>query len=311
MAEPCLPAGRLLRGRGKGFSVARKVPQDDLVDLHVHSSASDGAYPPREVVERAAEAGLKAIALTDHDTLAGQAEARAAGGAVGLEIVPGVEISTEFERGACHILGYFIEVGDAALEKMLEAAREGRQVRNREMLERLNRMGFGLSMEDIVGQAGEGVVTRAHFAAAMLRKGYVASWDEVFEKYLGRGKPAYVERRHVEPEEAIEAIRGAGGLAVLAHPRQLNRGPEEMQSWFRRLAAAGLDGLETQSPDHGAEDAQRYHEAAARLGLLETGGTDWHGRKESGIRLGVGRGQMRIRYAVVEAMRSRLAGRRR
>ena len=301
----CLPEG------GKEFSVVRKVPQDDLVDLHVHSSASDGAYPPREVVERAAEAGLKAIALTDHDTLAGQAEARAAGGAVGLEIVPGVEISTEFERGACHILGYFVEVGDAALEKMLEAAREGRKVRNREMLVRLNRMGFGLSMEDIVGQAGEGVVTRAHFAAAMLRKGYVTSWDEVFEKYLGRGKPAYVERRHVEPEEAIEAIRGAGGLAVLAHPRQLNRGPEEMASWFRRLAAAGLDGLETQSPDHGAEDAQRYHEAAARLGLLETGGTDWHGRKDSGIRLGVGRGQMRIRYAVVEAMRSRLAGRRR
>ena len=301
----CLPEG------GKEFSVVRKVPQDDLVDLHVHSSASDGAYPPREVVERAAEVGLKAIALADHDTLAGQAEARAAGEAVGLEIVPGVEISTEFERGACHILGYFIEVGDAAMETMLEAAREGRQVRNREMLVRLNRMGFGLSMEDLVGQAGEGVVTRAHFAAAMLRKGYVASWDEVFEKYLGRGKPAYVERRHVEPEEAIEAIHGAGGLAVLAHPRQLNRGPEEMESWFRRLAAAGLDGLETQSPDHGAEDAQRYHEAAARLGLLETGGTDWHGRKESGIRLGVGRGQMRIRYAVVEAMRSRLAGRRR
>ncbi|HUU31083.1 MAG TPA: PHP domain-containing protein, partial [Phycisphaerae bacterium] len=301
----CLPEG------GKEFSVVRKVPQDDLVDLHVHSSASDGAYPPREVVERAAEAGLKAIALTDHDTLAGQAEARAAGGAVGLEIVPGVEISTEFERGACHILGYFIEVGDAALETMLEAAREGREVRNREMLVRLNGLGFGLKMEDLVGQAGEGVVTRAHFAAAMLRKGYVASWDEVFEKYLGRGKPAYVERRHVEPEEAIEAIRGAGGLAVLAHPRQLNRGPEEMESWFRRLAAAGLDGLETQSPDHGADEAQRYHEAAVRLGLLETGGTDWHGRKESGIRLGVGRGQMRIRYAVVEAMRSRLAGRRR
>ena len=301
----CLPEG------GKEFSVVRKVPQDDLVDLHVHSSASDGAYPPREVVERAAEAGLKAIALTDHDTLAGQAEARAAGGAVGLEIVPGVEISTEFERGACHILGYFIEVGDAALETMLEAAREGREVRNREMLVRLNGLGFGLKMEDLVGQAGEGVVTRAHFAAAMLRKGYVASWDEVFEKYLGRGKPAYVERRHVEPQEAIWAIHGAGGQAVLAHPRQLNRGPEEMESWFRRLAAAGLDGLETQSPDHGAEDAQRYHEAAVRLGLLETGGTDWHGRKESGIRLGVGRGQMRIRYAVVEAMRSRLAGRRR
>jgi len=291
--------------------MVRRARQPDLVDLHVHSSASDGAYPPREVVERAAEAGLKAIALTDHDTLAGQAEARAAGGAVGLEIVPGVEISAEFERGACHILGYFIEVGDAALEKMLEAAREGREVRNREMLVRLNGLGFGLKTEDLVGQAGEGVVTRAHFAAAMLRKGYVASWDEVFEKYLGRGKPAYVERRHIEPEEAIEAIRGAGGLAVLAHPRQLNRGPEEMESWFRRLAAAGLDGLETQSSDHGAEDAQRYHEAAARLGLLETGGTDWHGRKDSGIRLGVGRGQMRIRYAVVEAMRSRLAGRRR
>jgi len=290
--------------------MTEKVSQPDLVDLHVHSNASDGVYSPREVVERAAEVGLKAVALTDHDTTAGLAEALATGEAVGIEVIPGVEISAEFEGGACHILGYFVEPGAADLARVLEVAREGRARRNAAILARLSDLGFDLTMDDVTGRQTAGTLTRAHFAAAMIEKGYVRNWDQAFETYLGRGKPAYVGRKHVEPAAAIAAIRGAGGLASLAHPRQLNRSIAETETWLRRFAEAGIEAVEVSSPDHTANFARHYGEMARRLGLLATGGTDWHGRADSDIRLGVGRGQLAIHYTVVEQMKARLAARR-
>lgn len=286
-----------------------KMPRPDLVDLHVHTTASDGVYTPRETVRRAAEAGLRALAVTDHDTVAGVADAVAAGQECGVEVVPGVEISAEFERGACHILGYFIDVSDEPLRATLAEARESRNRRNREILDKLRDLGFELSLNDVRARAGGGSVTRAHFAAAMLEKRYVRSWDEAFDRYLGRGKPANVYRKRMAPERAIDVIHGAGGLAVLAHPRQLNRPQAEVARIIERLAAEGLDGLETQSPDHSASCARQYRALSERLGLLEAGGTDWHGRADSDIRLGVGTGAIRVPYAVVEAMKDRLAAR--
>ena len=290
--------------------MAQTVPQPDLVDLHVHSNASDGAFSPREVVHRAADIGLKAVALTDHDTTAGLAEALAAGPDAGIEVIPGVEISGEFEEGACHILGYFIDPAAAALGRVLETAREGRRRRNAQILERLHDLGFDLTMDDVTRKQTAGTLTRAHFAAAMLEKGYVKNWDEAFEKYLGRGKPAFVGRKRVEPAEAVGAIRDAGGLAALAHPRQLNRSVAETEEWLRRFAEAGIEAVEVSSPDHTANYAKHYGEMAQRLGLLAIGGTDWHGRADSDIRLGVGRGQLAIHYTVVEQMKARLAARR-
>lgn len=289
--------------------VVRKAPQPDLVDLHVHSSASDGVCSPRDVVRHAAEVGLKAIALTDHDTVAGVPEAVAAGEAFGVEVVPGAEISTEFEDGACHILGYFFDPQDAPLNQLLRDAREGRAARNEKILERLNGLGLNLSMDDVACRVTGGTLTRAHFAAAMVEKGYVGTWDEAFDRYLGRGKPAFVPRRRVTPEAAIAAIRGAGGLAALAHPRQLNRGAAETDAWIERLAAAGLEAVETASPDHTANFAARYRAAAERLGLLQVGGTDWHGRDDAGIYLGLGRGAMLVHYDLVQKMKDRLAAR--
>ena len=286
-----------------------KAPQPDLVDLHVHSSASDGTCPPREVVRRAAEVGLAAVALTDHDTVAGVAEAIAAGEEFGVEVIPGVEISAQFDDGACHILGYFIDHDDAALGGILTEARDGRTARNRKILRRLNDLGFALTMDDVACRVPGGTLTRAHFAAAMVEKGYAKSWDEVFDKYLGRGKVAFVDRRRVTPEDAIEAVRGAGGLAALAHPRQLNRGARETDEWIERLADAGLEAVETASPDHTANYARRYRATAERLGLLEVGGTDWHGRSDAGIHLGLGRGTMLIHYRLVQKMKDRLAAR--
>jgi len=289
--------------------LARKVPQPDLVDLHVHSSASDGMFSPREVVREAAEVGLKALALTDHDTTAGVPEALAAGGEFGIEVIPGVEISAEFADGACHILGYFVDPADAGLVGMLDAAREARDRRNSRILARLRDAGVDLTMDDLTGGRRCAAITRAHFATALVEKGLVANWEEAFDTYLGRGKPAFVSRRRVEPEEAIAAIRGAGGLAALAHPRQLNRSLAETEEWITRFAEAGIEAVEVSTPDHTANFALHYGEIAERLGLVSTGGTDWHGRADSAIQLGLGRGQMAVHYTVVEEMKARLAAR--
>ena len=289
--------------------MARKSSSTDLVDLHVHSRASDGEYPPREIVRLAKEAGLRAIALTDHDTTAGVAEALAAADEFGVEVIPAVEVSAEFADGACHILGYFIDPSDGSLEAVLEEARAERDRRNRKILERLEALGMPLRMDEVRCHVSAGVTTRAHFAAALLEKGCVKTWDEAFEKFLGRDKPAYVPRKRVEPAEAIRVIREAGGLASLAHPRQLNRSVAETEAWIARLAECGLEAVETQSPDHSAALAKQYAASAERLGLLETGGTDWHGRNEPSFRLGVGGGAMRVPYELVERMKERLAQR--
>jgi len=297
----------------------RKMPQPDLVDLHVHSSVSDGLLTPRELVRHAKAVGLKAMALTDHDTVAGVAEALEAGREVGLEVIAGVEISAEIEKGACHILGYFVSHTHRGLKRVLADARGGRDARNIRILQLLNKLGLRLTMDEMAARVQDGVLTRAHFATVMLEKGYVKTWDQAFERYLGAGKPAYVARTRVMPEEAIKVIHAAGGLAALAHPRQLGRSPKETDEWLDKLAAAGLDGVETQSPDHTSNYARRYRAAAQRLGLVETGGTDWHGYRpaaehETGrhmnIHLGLGRGSMAIHYTLVEAMKKRLAGRK-
>jgi 3',5'-nucleoside bisphosphate phosphatase len=284
----------------------RKAPLPNLVDLHVHSTASDGTLRPGDLARHAAVVGLRAIALTDHDTVAGVAEAQAAGAEAGIEVIAGVEIGAEFDCGVCHILGYFVNPADAGLADILTEAREGRARRNLQILDRINALGFRMSMADVVGSEPEAVITRAHFAAAMVAAGYVKKFDEAFQKYLGSGKPAYVHRRHIGPAEAIEAIHRAGGLASLAHPRQLNRGTVETAACIEEFARQGLDAVETTSPDHTSNLARRYREAAAKCGLLETGGTDWHGSGHGGMHLGVGRGQIAILYEIVEKMKERL-----
>ena len=289
--------------------MTHKAPQPDLVDLHVHSSVSDGLLAPREVVRHAAEVGLRAIALTDHDTVAGVGEALAAGKVYRVEVIPGVEFSAEFEEGACHILGYFIDHTNQDLLDLLHEVREGRQSRNLKILARLNELGVPLTLAEVSNRVMEGVLTRTHFAAALMARGVVKTHQEAFDKYLGRGGAAYVSRRRVMPADAIRAIRSAGGLAALAHPRQLNRGADETDEWIGRLAAAGLEAVETDTPDHTANYARRFKAAAERLGLLQVGGTDWHGSDDAGIHMGLGAGAMTIHYDLVQKMKDRLAAR--
>jgi predicted metal-dependent phosphoesterase TrpH len=283
---------------------------DRLVDLHVHSTASDGSLSPSAVVGAAAEAHLAAIALTDHDTVAGLPEAVEAGRSAGIEVLTGVELSVNWPGSTMHMLGYALDPSSPPLVEALATFRRNRDERNPKILDRLVEMGMPLEYEAVAAKAGGESVGRPHIAQAMVEAGYVRDTGTAFRRYLARGAPAYVERRRAEPEEAIAVIRAAEGAAVLAHPGQLQRPMEEVRHIIARFRDAGLDGLEAWHPDHTAQDMAVYQRMAEELGLVVTGGTDFHGHLRQDVRLGVGRGNLRIPYAVVAQLRERLADRR-
>ncbi len=245
------------------------------IDLHVHSNASDGAKSPREVVGAAAGLGLQAISITDHDTVAGQAEALAAGKELGIRVIPGIEISADLRRAEAHILGYHI---DFASDKLLTLTRrliEGRIRRGRRMFDRLRDHGIKLEWNDVVkGASPEGFIGRGHLFRAMIAAGYVPAEKnrEVFLKYFARNGLAYVEHFYTTPREAILAIREAGGVPVLAHPGRMND-----DGAIYELIRKGIMGIEVFYPSHTPQQKAHYLAMARRFGLIATGGTDYHG----------------------------------
>ena len=248
------------------------------VDLHLHSTCSDGRLKPAAVMEAAGEVGLGVAALTDHDTLAGIDEAARAAEDLGLEFVPGIELSTYDGNVSTHILGYFIDVTDQNFAEHLTEAREARARRAREMVDKLNALGLGLTIDQVIAQASvEGLIARPHVARALLEGGWVKSYREAFDCFIAAGRPAYVPTQRLEPAAGIAMIQAAGGVAVLAHPAIAH--DEEA---IRGLAEAGLDGLETLHPDHDRSTVQRLRRLAGELSLLETGGSDWHGPHNGG-----------------------------
>jgi len=284
------------------------VPSDlERVDLHIHSTASDGVLSPAEIVNLAAKSGLAAIALTDHDTVSGVPEALEAGRGAGVEVLTGMEISAELPGGTMHILGYGFELNDATLREALEQFRRNREERNPRIIARLAELGVPISCEAVREKATGETVGRPHIAQAMVEAGHVGNVDEAFKLYLGRGASAYIERRRATPQEAIRMIHDAGGLAVLAHPMQLRRPMAEVRSITSELAASGLDGLEVYHPDHSANDTRSFQVLARELDLVVTGGTDFHGSIRRDVLLGVGRGRLVVTYAAVRAIRERLA----
>jgi len=240
------------------------------IDLHVHTTASDGQFSPTEVVHKALEIGLIAIAVTDHDTIAGVAEALEAAGGTGLDVIPGVEISTDIPRSEVHILGYYIAHADLYLRSRLSLFRDSRLDRARRMVAKLNRMGLPLDWERVQQIAGEAAVGRPHLARALLEKGYISSVDEAFHLYIGRNGPAYVERFKISPAEAVQTILAANGLPVLAHPLQVSHLVPE-------LTKHGLVGLEAYYPGYTPDETGFLLDLAAKYDLLVTGGTDFHG----------------------------------
>jgi 3',5'-nucleoside bisphosphate phosphatase len=244
------------------------------VDLHIHSTASDGKINPEDIVIKAAELGLKVISLTDHDSISGISPAlKAAKQFPGLTFIPGVEISTDLADGEAHILGYFIDYTDPSLEKALERFRDSRLGRGRGMVIKLKELGIDIDWARVQEIAGDGAIGRPHVARAMLEKGYIATFEEAFDKYIGHGGPAYVEREKMTPEEAVTLIVRSRGLPVLAHPFTV-KDPEVM---VRQLKPAGLVGIEAYYKDNTPQATATTLKLAGKYGLIATGGTDYHG----------------------------------
>lgn len=272
------------------------------VDLHAHTTASDGTDSPARVVESAAALGLSAVAVTDHDTTEGLEEAAAAAIEVGVELVAGVELSLEWGRGTMHLLALLVD--DAAwLSSRLEEVRRGRVSRNLEMVERLQAQGVAITIEEVRAESSRGTVGRPHFASVLVRKGYAADIGEAFLRHLGRGCPAYVERRRIAPSEAIALAHRAGGVAVLAHPLTLGVEGPDLSALLGELAAQGLDGVEAHYGAYRRSTRSALAALARRHGLIPSGGSDYHGRFKPEISLGVGRGDLVVPEQVLAELR--------
>ncbi len=273
----------------------------DIVDLHVHSTASDGSLSPREVVAAAKAGGLRAIALTDHDTIDGLAEALVAGSELGLEVIPGIEISAHHEPGSMHILGYFVDHRSPQLDAQLRVLKKARAERNPQIVAKLQELGIKITLAEVEEVSGGGQVGRPHIAQVLVQKGYVAT----FERLIGNHGPAYVSKFRFPPQEAIAMIRAAGGVAGLAHPFTLEYGSiGHLRQIMVRLAGWGLQALEVSYPEHTPEQRELYRQLAQELDLIMTGGSDFHGDIKPDIQLGwVGAGH-RVGYEVVAQLKA-------
>ncbi len=252
-----------------------EVPVTNEIDLHVHSSASDGLYPPAELVRRAHQAGLSRLGLVDHDTTDGIEEAEEAGEALGVTIIPGIEVNTDLPqgRGDAHVLGYFIEYARPDFQRSLHALRDARERRGQRMVERLRALGLDISWER-VRELAVGAVGRPHVARALIEAGYATSVNEAFDLYLSPGRPGYIPRYKLSAEDAVRLIKSARGVPALAHPAQI---PDLEESVLAPLVIAGLQGLECYYGQYEPEEVERLLRLADAYGLLPTGGSDYHG----------------------------------
>ncbi len=282
------------------------------IDLHIHSTASDGSLAPIEILKLAQDLNLGAIAITDHDTIAGTKDAIASGIPHSLKFLTGVEISAapppSFPiSGSLHILGYAIDLDDAFLNQTLSVLQESRKNRNPRILELLSNLGIELTLDEVRHEVGECQLGRPHIAQLMVARGFVKSVDEAFKSYLANGKPAYVEKYRIDCAKAIEMIINAGGIPVLAHPYLIPLKSEKtLEALIMRLKEMGLRGIESYYPEHPPSLITRYNALANRYNLVITGGTDFHGAIKPEIKMGSGTGDLYIPYRIYENLVSSL-----
>ena len=274
------------------------------IDLHVHSTYSDGTLTPNELVTRAKQFGLSSIALTDHDTIEGVEEAVNAGLENDLEIIPGVELSTEYMGKEIHIVGLFIDYTDENFKKELENLRNTRDNRNILLCKRFKDAGFDISYEEMLELYPDAVLTRAHFADILMKKGYVKSRNEAFDRYIGDRCPFYIKREKMEPATAIELIHNVSGVAILAHPVLYHLGKEQMNKLMDYLCANGIDGLEAIYSTYTLGDELEMKRIAKEHNLLISGGSDYHGGNKPDIEIGKGRGKLFVPYEILEKLRT-------
>ncbi|MCD7922439.1 MAG: PHP domain-containing protein [Clostridiales bacterium] len=262
------------------------------VDLHVHSTASDGTCTPTELVLEAKKAKLYSVALTDHDTVSGIDEFMEAGIKYGLRTIAGVELSTEYENTEIHVVGLFIDPENEALLRQLRTFRDNRDNRNLKMIDRLREEGFQITAEEIYERYPDAVVARPHIARFLADTHQVENIQAAFDKYIGEGCSCYVERYKISPMRAVELIRNAGGVAILAHPCLYKISDETMNQMLKEMKKAGLDGIEALHSRNQASDEQKYRALAKKYGLLISGGSDYHGTNKPDIHLGTGTGDL-------------------
>ena len=275
---------------------------EKYIDLHTHSTCSDGTFLPADIVKLAKEKGLSAIALTDHDTVDGLPAAIEAGKKYGIEVITGIEFSVNADT-EMHMLGLGFNIDCPHIRKVLDEMIIEREKRNHIVVEKLAELGMYITIEDILAEATSPVTGRSQIAKAMMKKGYVSTLKEAFDKYLYFGRPVFVERKSLTPEEAIELIHKSGGKAFLAHLNQTGKTDEELYNILSNLKKAGLDGIEGYYTEYTEEMSIRYRKMAADLGLLLSGGSDFHGENKAGYELGTGKGNLRIPYELIENLR--------
>jgi len=279
-----------------------------LIDLHTHSTASDGTMSPRDLVAYAKKKRAAAIALTDHDTIEGLAAAARAGIEYHLEVIPGIEISARFPGGNMHILGYLFDPQDKQFSQELKKLQEARRQRNPKIIEKLQALGIPITLDQVKTFAS-GQMGRPHIAQALMQLGAVSSFDEAFQKYLTTGAPAYVEKFGLSPEKAISLINRAGGISVLAHPFTLNCSSlRELKDLLQELKDQGLRGLECFFAQHTPEQTRDYLTLAKGMDFLVTGGTDFHGANNEGVDLLSGHGNLKIPYQIAEDLKKGIKG---
>lgn len=256
------------------------------IDLHAHSNRSDGTFAPAEVVRLASERDLDVVALTDHDTTDGLDEALATGAELGVEVVPGIELSAEHEATSVHVLCYWMDPANEGLQAELSRLGDERFRRGELMVEKLRALGVPIEFERVQRIANGATIVRPHVAQAMVEIGAVATEKEAFDVYLGDGRPGHVPKHALDPVDAVALILGAGGVCVLAHPGMWGDQTSVPVELIKRMAAAGMRGLEVDHPDHLPEQVDQYRALAGELGLVATGGSDCHGTRYEPVRLG-------------------------
>lgn len=266
----------------------------ERVDLHTHSSASDGSMKPAQVIKAACEAGLKAVALTDHDTVAGIPEAMKAAKKLGIECIPGIELSACYKTQEIHIVGLFLDYQNRELTKKLEEFQQIRNERNLKIIQKMQTAGVDITIEKLRALEGDAVITRANLARYLLHVGYISSIKEAFDKYLSPGMPFFVPKTGVFPKDAITAVRNAGGVAVLAHPLLYKMTSHELEMCIVMLKKLGLQGIETYYSTYSAADERQMKRLAEKYGLVCSGGSDFHGSAKPYIRIGIGMGRLVI-----------------
>jgi len=276
-----------------------------MIDLHTHSHASDGTDAPAAIIEKGAALGLRAMSVTDHDTVAGVAEALSAGERLGVEVISGIEVSSDYRDNNVHILGYFIDIDAPALRPVLDWVKTEREERNRKITDMFAADGFDMTLEELKEEYPDSVLGRPHMAEHLMRKGYTRSVKEGFDKYLGEGRPYYLPKRRISIARAVEVILSAGGVPVLAHPLQYHYPRQEVVEMIEYVKSLGIRALECYYSEHSAAEEAWLLAQAERYGLGVSGGSDYHGTRKTHIALGTGMGRLAVPDKVLEELKAR------